>query len=1287
VQEIEARLAHCRRFEDLIEVARDLGLGPSLEAPASKLASHAEQSFGVEEELAPVFDEFHGWSVAELLQDGRRLLRGRVKTTLFEAAKRYLASSVPIEPEPVGEDGPPKEPMGLRAWARARGIEPLLERDVYSLVGNRVPYSMGTALLRCGTVLALLTRVEDGPREVNDLRRAVRAQLEEEAKKVAIELEGERRWLERPLPEDPTDRALGERLRQLRAKLRETLPPRAPKKVRLELALDPDGEPVVRHAPIGWKVGLETRLDLSLENEAPLGAQCGCNKTGRCAHVLDVVDALLGELLDHTSCEWWRALARAASTPAWQRALALVDRSVNEARAAEAENEGAVLWWRIEPDLAIQPLVQERGRRGPLKPRAKDPSVLLEGALDLPSEDRELLALSSALLAARSTGGKRRPRPVLAALRRLVGHPRVLLASGAQASVTRGAIELSVGAEGDRLTLLPRLDGHPVSAGELIERLQQDSVGDALVEIDEERARCVITEVPKEIRRAAGALRALSRGVPRAHGEELLRRLAAVGSRTPVTLDRSLAANELRPEKRIVLRLTPGEPAALKVQAFLRPLHGGPLVHPGQGPEVLVAATEERDLVFTRREIREEPGWALERLRALLPGVERSWSVTIEAIDEALELVDRLSRAEEIDCEWPSDGAWQVSRGALPSDLRVRLRDRADWFGLEGEVEVEGARVSIAALLEAARERRRFVRVDQRRWLAIGESLRRRMELLEPYVVSSPSGLQISPAFANEVESAAADAAEIVRPPRWSEILERLERAARLEPRLPEGLRAELRPYQVEGFAWLSRLAACGLGACLADDMGLGKTVQAIALLLDRESKGPALVVAPTSVTFNWVREIRAFAPELNPILYREAGREEALERAGPGDVVIASYGLLARDFVEEKTRFATFVLDEAQAIKNAGSQRAKAARAVDAEWTVALTGTPIENHLGELWSIFHVLSPAVLGSWEQFRERFAAPIERDRDPYRARVLSRTLRPFVLRRTKAEVAAELPPRTDVRVDVILSPKERALYEDARLAAVAKLANLEVGLPAEKQRFWVLAALTRLRQIASHPRLLDPNSTVPSSKMVALLDLVRSILEAGQRALVFSSFTQHLALVRETLDAAGISYLYLDGGTPHHDRAPLVDAFQAGERALFLISLKAGGTGLNLTAADNVILLDPWWNPAAEDQAADRAHRIGQTRPVTVYRLVSLGTIEESILDLHSSKRALVDAVLDGTGAAGAISTAELIDLIRSGGAVAADDEPEEALEGPPAESPTPMANVIPLRPLAGAKPE
>jgi len=315
---------------------------------------------------------------------------------------------------------------------------------------------------------------------------------------------------------------------------------------------------------------------------------------------------------------------------------------------------------------------------------------------------------------------------------------------------------------------------------------------------------------------------------------------------------------------------------------------------------------------------------------------------------------------------------------------------------------------------------------------------------------------------------------------------------------------------------------------------------------------------------------------------------------------------------------------------------------------------------LGELWSLFRIVSPGLFGSWEDFRDRFAVPIERDRDPARKSTLTRLVRPFLLRRTKEGVAPELPPLTEITRTVTPSRAERALYDDVRLAT---LAQLEARTESPQDRIIALAAITRLRRLACHPRLLDAKSAVPSSKLHAFFELVDEIRESNHRALVFSQFTDHLALVREALDGRNIDYLYLDGATPAAKRDALVAQFQNGNAPLFLISLRAGGTGLNLTAADYVIHLDPWWNPAVEDQASDRAHRIGQTRAVTVVRLVAENTIEEAVLALHAEKRALADAILDGAEAAARLSTADLVALVKAGFSAEAREDNANAEEG------------------------
>jgi SNF2 family DNA or RNA helicase len=466
------------------------------------------------------------------------------------------------------------------------------------------------------------------------------------------------------------------------------------------------------------------------------------------------------------------------------------------------------------------------------------------------------------------------------------------------------------------------------------------------------------------------------------------------------------------------------------------------------------------------------------------------------------------------------------------------------------------------------------------------------------------------------------------------------------EPQLPSTLQAELRDYQIDGFSWLSRLAHWGVGACLADDMGLGKTLQSLALILTRAPHGATMIVAPTSVCMNWISEAAKFAPTLNVIVFGTGDRQKVLDNLQPFDMVICSYGLLQQEEVAEmlaKVEWQTVVLDEAQAIKNTATKRSQAAMNLQSGFKLITTGTPIENHLGELWNLFRFINPGLLGSLDNFNINYANPIERSQDKVARDQLKKLIQPFILRRTKNQVLQELPSRTEVTLQVELSKEELAFYEALRREAIAKLTNTEAN--AGTKHLQVLAEIMKLRRACCNTKLVRPDIPLPSSKLQLFGEVVSELLDNKHKALVFSQFVDHLHIIRDYLDSQKISYQYLDGSTPAKDRKKRVEAFQAGEGDVFLISLKAGGTGLNLTAADYVIHMDPWWNPAVEDQASDRAHRIGQKRPVTIYRLVAKGTIEEKIVALHHMKRDLADSLLEGTDMSGKVTTDALLQLI------------------------------------------
>jgi hypothetical protein len=452
------------------------------------------------------------------------------------------------------------------------------------------------------------------------------------------------------------------------------------------------------------------------------------------------------------------------------------------------------------------------------------------------------------------------------------------------------------------------------------------------------------------------------------------------------------------------------------------------------------------------------------------------------------------------------------------------------------------------------------------------------------------------------------------------------------EVELPKDLTATLRSYQKVGVDWLCFLRDAGLGAVLADDMGLGKTLQTLCAV-----SGRTLIVCPKSVVHNWEAETRRFRPALSLSIY-QGPRRELDPRA---DLTITTYAILRLDAERLAAEaWDTVVLDEAQAIKNPDSQVSRAAYALKANFQVALSGTPLENRLEELWSMFHFSHRGLLSGRSQFRDRYSLPIEQGNKKKLAELREKT-KPFILRRLKREVAPELPPRTDMVLEIELDPSERELYTAVRAATHRDvLEKLQRG----GNVLQALEALLRLRQAACHPSLVPGQHAESSSKIEALLESLEQVAAEGHKALVFSQWTSLLDLVEPHLERAGLRSVRLDGRT--RDRAAVVNEFQSESGPpVMLTSLKAGGTGLNLTAADHVFLLDPWWNPAAEDQAADRAHRIGQERPVLVYRLIAKDTVEEGILALQAKKRALADAALEGSGDAAGITREDLMALL------------------------------------------
>ena len=946
----------------------------------------------------------------------------------------------------------------------------------------------------------------------------------------------------------------------------------------------------------------------------------------------------------------------------WESRVGALEQLIQQAESAadQSSQRSRRLVWKLHEwspgHISVVPVEQKRTRTGGWTKGREIPAYRLsqypeQGADFLTEQDKAIL---TAIRMGRDHyyDGAYGPDagPVL---RALVGQPNVFWDDRPHVPVeiVEGKPEVHIVPKGEHVHVsmapYPPLDGrNALSTSTIIHESQA-------------RLRVIVFEA-KHVRMAQ-ILGPEGLTVPRDRSDEALNRLQGLSKHIAIQSDVALAAAEaevVEPNCHPHLRLQRLE-QGLQAEMVVVPL-GEPSQRafaPGIGNAHLVESFAGRTLQ-TRRKLEEETVRAEQVLDAVPmlgtnSGKDYSWIVDDPM--EALELLEQVQAVppQTLTVEWPKGDPITV-RSLSPQQFRLSIHSAQEWFEVDGRVQVDqDLVVKMRTLLDQIENMdNRFIALGKDQYVALTRQLRKQLQWLAAsgQYVGKGDALRLHPLAAIGLEPWKDEIGEFKADTVFNAHLDRLRKLESCQAAIPSTLQATLRPYQVDGFLWLARLAEWGVGACLADDMGLGKTVEALALILHRASQGPTLVAAPTSVCANWVSEAQRFAPTLRPVRFGigDLGRrDDVLKALGPFDLAICSYTLLQQEAdVLRDVRFATIVLDEAQMIKNAATKRSSAAMNLTGGFRMICTGTPIENRLAELWNLFRFINPGLLGSEARFRERFVRPIEGQRDSYAGHILKSLVQPFILRRTKAQVLEDLPARTELMRFVELSDEERALHESLRRRALERLEGVR-AMAAGQAHIQVLAELMKLRRCCCNPRLVMPKCGLKGSKLDAFAELVDELLENQHKALVFSQFVDHLTLLREHLDERKIRYQYLDGQTPPKTRQKRIDAFQNGEGDLFLISLKAGGLGLNLTAADYVIHMDPWWNPAVEDQASDRAHRIGQTRPVTIYRLVAADTIEEKIVQLHHAKRDLADSLLEGTDTAHTLTAAELIDLLRN----------------------------------------
>lgn len=696
----------------------------------------------------------------------------------------------------------------------------------------------------------------------------------------------------------------------------------------------------------------------------------------------------------------------------------------------------------------------------------------------------------------------------------------------------------------------------------------------------------------------------------------------------------------------IIVQIKPDK-GSYMIEWKAMPYEGGARFDPADGPAEYI----EHDSVGRAYKVQRDFQKEQDNLNDLTDFITKTPSYSmystkkleIHQTENLLPLLEFLhDRPDDYAMEWPEGTEIKFKGKAGSSNWEIGLSAGINWFEMEGNLNLGNTQIPLKKVLEADLEGdSEFVLIGENEYLKISRALKRQLAALQNLGVGT--NVQIPKYQVGKLaEVLGMGDLPVATGQEYQEQLTKMQEAYELEPAVPTGLDATLRPYQLDGYQWISRLAHWGAGGCLADDMGLGKTVQTIAFLLDRAAEGPSLVLAPTSVVPNWESEIRKFAPDLRPLLINSVkDRATLVNNVGPNDVVLCSYGVLVNSAEDIQLReWNVICLDEAHQIKNRWTKVSHAAMELRSKARIILTGTPVQNSLSDLWNLFQFINPGMLGRFEQFKARFYSADPKEADE-KLEKLKNLTQPFILRRTKEEVLKELPQKTEIDYVLKMSDVELAEYEKMRV----EIENDIASGGKEDVEISFFEGLTRLRMACCSFELQRPEWEYGSSKLAELKYILQHIYSPDSHILIFSQFTSFLSLAKKVLKDLGLPFFYLDGGTPLEQRAELVQQFQNGECPVFLISLKAGGLGLNLTAANYVILLDPWWNPSIEEQAIDRAYRIGQTQDVTVIRLIAEHTIEQKIVKLQDRKRGISDNILKGTGASNKLTYEEIMEMV------------------------------------------
>ena len=1113
----------------------------------------------------------------------------------------------------------------LTEWAKEHGISDLLHVPAKMLtVKNSKYYSSWLWLYQQSNtpIQTIITRTSSI--EIDELtadtapleyQQAAIVFLHEALKEQEIAVAEEKLLLQELPPSAPVLEELWHRLHEQRKNIRLHASPTTRKSRYAGRLLFQEKQMLLRYKEesLAWCGNSQwPEITIPLEDSSQMSVRCNClrGNLGKCSRLISAIDHCLEFLKNPSHAHTHDKISNLVSKPKWKIKIEELESILEE---DTERREGELLGWRIKEQnktFHLEP-IWCLNAKGQWKTRRADLEELLEQSFPIDSADSTIINLLHLLKGHSGLAKEAKQSLIHQTFTLLIEHPRVF--HGAKGKhpirVEQASLSLFLHKIPSGIELEFHLKGQRVFGHDLIS-LYPTIHGNLLLFTNESACNILHFNNKKQ-----SLIKSLSQNTfyPTEALSQLFSQLHSMQNLFTIRLDPELREEEQTLNHQPCFYLECNPNGHLTISAKIKPFeHYSPLII-GVG-EQEVYSWHDNTSYFGRRDFQTE----LQNLQKALQVLQLQTTANnywqLQDPEEIFKLIQRMQAHQNIDYHWYSKKP-RILSAANPSDLKIDIFNKNQAFTIEGTVSFEKQQRSLLEILPLIRKDSPYLLVEDNTWYTITDEIKKQLLYLADSLSLNEQTLYFYPEHKEQLRKILQSG---VRGEHSS--LENIDSSLLIsEPK--EDFIHQLRPYQRDGLIFLMQLHQWTTGAILADEMGLGKTIQSLAFIHNIEPTEAIIIIAPKSVLYNWICEIEKALPDYQYILYSGKDRSDKLLNLKSKSIILASYTVFARDSIQLSThQFSLAILDEAQTIKNPETERAKACYALKARFKLLLSGTPIENNLFDLWSLFHCALPNLLGSWKQFRFRFVSPIQSGKFS-RIEDLNQLISPFFLRRKKSMVAKDLPEKIEINEFVTLSDFEMEYYQEWKEKALQILLG-------EKSKIQILATITKLRQLSCHRALVVPTAGQFSSKLQRVLEIMEELQSEQKKVLIFSQFVSFLKILRQELQERGWKFNYLDGSTSFAKRQEEIETFQNDQAiSFFLLSLKAGGTGLNLSCATEVIHLDPWWNPATEDQASDRVHRIGQTQPVTIIRMISRHTIEEKILQLHQKKRLLAENIL------------------------------------------------------------